>query len=77
MVDIYGLKFMETISINNDLESHTCVQRVPGGWIFTEYLDSHFDGSNDTNTNISSVFVPYNDEFKVKNAPNMSDPSLM
>lgn len=77
MTDIHGLKFMETIRIDNDLESYTCVQRVPGGWIFTEYLESHFDGSNDTNTNISSVFVPYNDEFKTKEEFKMADPELM
>lgn len=63
MKDIYALKLMESVTIENDLESYTTVQRVPGGWIFTEYVESHSDGSNDRSTNISSVFVPYNEEF--------------
>ena len=66
MKDIYALKLMESVTVENDLESCTTVQRVPGGWIFTQSTESHSDGSNDRSTNISSVFVPYNDEFKEK-----------
>lgn len=62
MKDIYNLKLMESTTVENDQESHTVVKRVPGGWIFTEHIQSFFE-SNDRNTNISSVFVPYNDEF--------------
>jgi hypothetical protein len=49
--------------------------RVPGGWISqTEII---LTVNNKTDITSSSVFVPFSDEFKVKNPHNISDPSLM
>lgn len=77
MKDIYSLELLEMTRFDTDTDCYTTITRVPGGWIFTENYDSFFDGSKNTNTNMSSVFVPYNDEFKPKEEPKMSDPSLI
>lgn len=65
MKNIYKLELFEETS--QDREPHSTslfsVRRVPGGWIFTNFEDSHEDG-NAIQSRLSSVFVPYNDEFK-------------
>ena len=53
-VDIYALDLHVQIEVVDALH----VRRVPGGWIYTEYDK---DGED---TYISSVFVPFNNEFK-------------
>jgi hypothetical protein len=65
MKNIYNLDlFEETFSEREQHGSRVLsIRRVPGGWIFTEFEDSHGDGS-DVQSRLSSVFVPYNDEFK-------------
>jgi hypothetical protein len=78
MKNIYNLDLLEeTFGYREQYGSRVLsVRRVPGGWIFTELHDSQGDGNN-VQQRLSSVFVPYSDEFKEKNAPAMSDPSLM
>jgi hypothetical protein len=51
MSDIYKMKLHEVIEIDRC----TSAQRVPGGWIYTTCSISRA---------ISSVFVPYNNEFQ-------------
>ena len=65
MKDIYKLElFEETFEDREQYgNSGLSVRRVPGGWIFTNFEDSHEDG-NAIQSRLSSVFVPYNEEFK-------------
>ena len=52
MKSIYELELNERI--NRDYVNQTYVIRVPGGWIYQFYSE---------NTSISTVFVPYSDDF--------------
>lgn len=78
MKNIYDLKLLEETF--QDREQHSTrvlsVRRVPGGWIFTEFDDSQGDG-NDIQTRLSSVFVPYNEEYKTNSEPNFIEPSVV
>ncbi len=78
MKNIYDLKLLEETF--QDREQHSTrglsVRRVPGGWIFTEFDDSQGDGS-DIQTRLSSVFVPYNEEFRTKSKPSFTEPSVV
>ncbi len=63
MNKLYELKLHETLS----LEDRSLIRRVPGGWIYIEFVESivaagegHF---------LSPVFVPFNNEFKQIEAP--------
>lgn len=54
MVDnIYNLKLHEVAVINSELH----VIRVPGGWIYESFINDK---------SISSVFIPFNNEFQNK-----------
>ena len=55
-MDIYSLKFHETLSI----EDHSFIRRVPGGWIYVEFVESIAVGEGHF---LSPVFVPFNNEF--------------
>lgn len=66
MQDIYSLKLMDSTTVEYNTENYTTIQRVPGGWIFTEYYTNERQSPKELSTSISSVFVPYNDEFKDK-----------
>ena len=55
MSDIYKMKLHDEITI----DTYNQVQRVPGGWIYKTECKCAEDGWM-----ISSVFVPYNVEFK-------------
>ena len=46
--------------------ANTTCKRVPGGWIYTTVLNPHrrSGGGTDGTPTVSSVFVPYNKEFK-------------
>ncbi|WP_432221270.1 hypothetical protein ACRASX_11115 [Flavobacterium sp. TMP13] len=63
MKNIYELKLMEETFQDREQYSQSAlsVRRVPGGWIFTDFEDSPED--NATQARLSSVFVPYNEEF--------------
>ncbi len=67
MDKLYELKLHETLN----LEDHSLVRRVPGGWIYVEFVESivaagegHF---------LSPVFVPFDDEFKHAEVPEHKD----
>jgi hypothetical protein len=67
---IFELQLHETINLpktplTENLADFTKVTRVPGGWIYTEFNQEI--GQNETSIATSSVFVPYNDEFKPNN----------
>ena len=68
MKNIYDLKlFEETFQDREQYDTRfLSVRRVPGGWLFTEFEESIGEG-NDCQKRLSSVFVPYNEEFKTKN----------
>ena len=55
--NIYTLKLNESVKIDHFTE----VTRVPNGWIYSIYTDY---SSHEGIYNISSVFVPYSEEFK-------------
>jgi hypothetical protein len=57
---IYEMDLHDEIEVDD-----TRVTRVPGGWIYTF---TSYDDRNDT-WRISSVFVPYNNEFQRKEMP--------
>jgi ribosomal protein S27E len=57
--DIYGLDLHDQFY---DHGGTLIITRVPGGWIYTTYFEN---GSRAQGT--SSVFVPFNDEFKPRN----------
>jgi hypothetical protein len=65
MEDIYSLKLFESVIIRETADTFDglTVRRVPGGWIFTEWTTSADVSADKNHTRISSVFVPYNDEF--------------
>ena len=48
--NLYKLDFGKSIDIAKDCK----MRRVPGGWIYTEFIDG----------TISNCFVPYNKEFQ-------------
>lgn len=62
---IYTMDLFETkiIRLSNDQENGVSVRRVPGGWTFTEFENNRDHNGNEALA-ISSVFVPYNEEFK-------------
>ena len=61
-ISIYDIKNLEEISITTSF-GDTVIQRLPGGWVFITKAEVH-------PYRFSSVFVPYNNEFKIgdKNA---------
>ena len=66
MKDIYDLKLFESTQLPgfNPTDSSGClIRRVPGGWTFTQWEDSHSE-DNYKQTSLASVFVPYDPEFK-------------
>ena len=76
MSDIYSLKLHETIKINNPryddcgnvrycYKNTTIITRVPGGWIYGTM----------TVQGIDSVFVPFNDEFQLKETDSPRPPT--
>jgi hypothetical protein len=62
MKNIYNLELFEETFFEREPHSprSQSVRRVPGGWTFTEFYDSQSE-TNDVNTSISTVFIPYND----------------
>ena len=66
MKDIYNLDLFESVFLQSKdfSTSSTKILRVPGGWIITEYENSHHDAGYEAR--LSSTFVPYSDEFKGK-----------
>jgi hypothetical protein len=77
MKNIYALDLLEETFAEREPYNprSLSVRRVPGGWIFTEFEDSSEESA--IQVRLSSVFVPYSDEFKKSSNFNMSDPSLM
>lgn len=77
MKDIYKLELLEVTFIEREQydNSGLSIRRVPGGWIFTSFEDSHEDG-NAIQSRLSSVFVPYSEEFRTKEEFKMADPKL-
>lgn len=69
MKDIYKMRLAEFTRIDTSEDSFTTVLRVPGGWIFTEHMESNPVNKDNTIMNISSVFVPYSDEFHPMTKP--------
>jgi hypothetical protein len=65
MKNIYNLDLFEETFAESDQHDPRSfsVRRVPGGWICTEFEESRQE-SNDVHVRLSSVFVPYSDEFK-------------
>ena len=57
MNKLYELKLHETLS----LEDHSLIRRVPGGWLYVEFVESIAAGEGHF---LSPAFVPFNDEFK-------------
>lgn len=57
-IDIYSMKLHEVISLKEH-GHYTTIYRVPGGWIYNNFTE-HED------YRISSVFVPYHEEFKLR-----------
>jgi len=53
--EFYSLSPFTEIKIGRQL-----ITRVPGGWIFTNYTSGEKEHS------VTSVFVPYSDEFKLE-----------
>ena len=68
MVNIYDLKINESIIIEEGDWSFCTVRRVPGGWIYETYCQEEKQimtvGFYCEMVSVSSVFVPYNPEFK-------------
>lgn len=56
---IYQLKLHETAMIGNN----TVVMRVPMGWTYTQTISEGVHGHRSTSASITSVFVPYSNEF--------------
>jgi hypothetical protein len=62
MDDIYNLKLHDAL----EMKDHNAeIMRVAGGWIYTNY--SQIGASS---FNVSSVFVPFNNEFMGKEPSN-------
>lgn len=63
---IYELELHEVLILDAQIEQRkggvSIVTRVPGGWIYSFKMAS--SGSNGIGLSESSVFVPYNEEFK-------------
>ena len=55
---IYDLGLNEGMPLNYDVR----ILRVPGGWIYTHFNIKY--SREDEDEIATSVFVPYNDEFK-------------
>lgn len=70
MKNIYDLKLFEEIFEDREQygNSGLSVRRVPGGWIFTDFEDSH-EENNTVQSRLSSVFVPYDEEFHPRHKP--------
>jgi len=63
-IRLHTMKLHEVLHHQDPLVQIMC---VPGGWIYTTYSEEYnprIDGRDVTNYRISSVFVPYNEEFK-------------
>jgi len=62
--DIYTLKLFEVTYLVEIVPSTNTVScmRVPGGWIISQHDDQN-DHHGNPITAVSSVFVPYNEEF--------------
>ena len=62
---IYNLKLHEILDVNEFAGRSIQVQRVPGGWNYI-YQETIYGGigSNSRSISISTVFVPFNDEFQ-------------
>lgn len=56
---LYLMKLHEKISLDNN----NTVLRVPGGWIYYNYIDAPRENSQLLTS--TAVFVPFNNEFKV------------
>lgn len=54
-VDIYKMNLLEFVKI----DKYTGITRVPGGWVY----DSAVLDSDDSVIQMTSVFIPFNDEF--------------
>jgi len=55
--DIYNMELFESI----DLGDGECIKRLPGGWVY----ESHWQ-SGDCQWKCNSTFIPFSDEFQVK-----------
>lgn len=80
MKNIYELQLHEVVVISETVHNHstptkTTVTRVPGGWIYKTYKS--MDGGDNIALTSNAVFVPYNEEFKSKEAPSFSEPTLI
>ena len=63
---IYELDLNEYLIIEESEIEKTSVTRVPGGWIYTVSNWMKSDNGAGVAVGNSSVFVPMNDEFKIK-----------
>lgn len=64
MNEIYEMKLHDILTPK---DSDTQIQRVPGGWIYTTYQTEQYtqvDGTWSENYRLSSVFVPFDNEFQ-------------
>ena len=75
--EIYTMDLFENkiIRLSNEHNYGVMFRRVPGGWIVTEFEDA--ENSEKIWNVISSVFVPYNEEFKTKSKPDFTEPTIL
>lgn len=73
-MNIYNLKLLEYVEssgVSSGQIIEGCkIRRVPGGWIFTDFTRNVQNG--DIDIILSSVFVPFNDEFQYKSDESQS-----
>ncbi|WP_167597676.1 hypothetical protein [Leeuwenhoekiella sp. ZYFB001] len=71
--NLYDLELHEQTNIFSDKQRAVDCLRVPGGWVYITYT---YDPEINEQP-VSSVFVPYNGEFKdKKRTVKWSDPSI-
>jgi hypothetical protein len=58
---IYNLELHEVIILTVADRTQIAITKVPGGWVYTT---TTYVGEKEITSLQSSVFVPYNDEFK-------------
>lgn len=59
MNSIYKMKLHSSVEISPD----NIVMRIPGGWIYITKI-MEYTNNGKANTKLSSVFVPFNNEFE-------------
>ncbi len=66
--EIYSMKLHDELTIYKSVKSNvisvTSVRRVPGGWIYSSFMGEGGIVSKLANAVMTSVFVPFNDQFQ-------------